>query len=112
MILNKPINKNITFREVNIDFKIILEYVKNNRNLTFKDFSDYELFIYSIIDTYNFGRSFKDSVENALCHLTDRDTKEDYIKLLVEPDKEASLIDVEKIDTKSIKEKEIKQNEK
>lgn len=93
MIINKPINKNITSQEVNKDYKLILEFVKKNKdinkNLSFKDFNDYELFIYSIIDTYNFGRSFKESVNNALSHLGN---KEGYIKLLTTPDIEENFI--------------------
>lgn len=92
MILNKPIDKDISIKEVNTDFKIMTEYLKNKGHLTFKDFSDYELFIYSIIDTYNFGRSFKDSVKNALIHLSDKEHKENYIKLLITPDRERNLI--------------------
>lgn len=88
MILNKPISKDIKPIEVNADFKIILEYVKNHREKTFKDFSDYELFIYSIIDTYNFGRSFKDSVENALCHLSNQENKKQYVQILDSKDLE------------------------
>lgn len=92
MILNKPIDEDISIKEVNKDFKTITEYLKNKGYLTFKDFSDYELFIYSIIDTYNFGRSFKDSVKNALIHLSDKEHKENYIKLLITPDREGNLI--------------------
>ena len=93
MILNKPINKDITYIEVNKDYKIILDYVKQNKdinkNLSFNDFSDYELFIYSIIDTCNYGRGFKDSVLNALSHL---ENKQNYIKLLVTPDMEGEFL--------------------
>ena len=93
MIINKPINKNITYQEVNKDFKAILDYVKKNKDinktLSFKDFSDYELFIYSIIDTCNYGRSFKDSVLNALCHL---ENKQQYLNLLIKPDLEENFI--------------------
>jgi len=88
MILNKPIDKDISINQVNLDFKTILEYLKIHRDKTFKDFSDYELFIYSIIDTYNFGRSFQDSIKNALFHISDREHREQYLNLLIMPDRE------------------------
>lgn len=89
MILNKPIRDDISIKDVNTDFKAITEHLKGKGHLTFKDFSDYELFIYCITDTYNFGRSFKDSVKNALYHL---ENKEKYLNLLITPDKEANFI--------------------
>lgn len=88
MILNKQINSNITYQEVNKDLKLMKEYINKQQNLTFKDLSDYELFIYSIIDTCNYGRKFKDSVENALSHLSTLENKEEYLKLLTTIDKE------------------------
>ena len=89
--MNK-INPNITIKEVNESFKLIRERAKNNPKMTFKDFSDYELFIYSIIDTCNFGRSFQDSVKNALCHLKDNESKNQYLKILLNKDIEEDLI--------------------
>lgn len=85
MILNKTIKKDITIKEVNEDFKIILEFAKKNKTKTIKDLSDYEIFIYCIIDTCNYGRSFKESVQNALIHL---ENKERYLNLITTPDVE------------------------
>ena len=93
MILNKTINPQITIKEVNKDFKIILNYVKNNKNInSFKYFSDYELFIYCIIDTFNYGRNFKDSLVNALIHLKNKNNKNNYLGLLLNKDIQEDLI--------------------
>jgi len=89
---NKPLNPSITYQEVNKDFDILKKHAYLNEHLIFKDLTDYELFLNSIIDTCNFGRSFKDSVKNALGHLESNESKEQYIKLHTTKDKEECLI--------------------
>jgi len=80
--------KNISIKEVNKEYKLILKRVKKYKINSFKLFSNNELFIYCIIDTLNYGRNFKDSLNNALYHFKNKDTIKNYLGLLTTTDKE------------------------
>ena len=82
------INKNISLKEVNKAYKNLLNRVKKEKIKSFKLFTKEELFIYCLIDTYNYGRSFKDSLSNSLYHFRNKDTIKNYLGLLITPDKE------------------------
>jgi len=87
------IRAEISIKEVNAHYKKLIEFARENPKATFRDFSDFDLFIFSIVDTYNFGRSFKDSVNNALAHLEDKESKEHYLNLLMVKGKFAYYFD-------------------
>ncbi len=49
---------------------ICIKHKKNNTTL--KDLTDRELVIWIAGQTLNYGRSLKNSIDNALCHIEDR----------------------------------------
>jgi hypothetical protein len=70
--MTKQVNKNIELNEFRREYNSLRSraIAQNITNLSV--LSDYELFLWIIANTLNYGRDFKSSVNNALSHLEDR----------------------------------------
>ena len=69
MILTEKDLKNVTFKQIKEDYEILRNFAIKNNIKTIENLNKYELFIFLTVDTLNFGRNLKDSIENALCHV-------------------------------------------